>query len=186
MTDLTMGLPSPPDRFFMNMMEMSNLVYDLVSRINKKGYPVVSPELVQLATGILQSYDRRSLIEGFIKSSQEKHDTWNRILEKDESFMHENALSIFSNLPSHHVEAFKTILLLKDSNGEPIVDQTDRHNLWSFFHSYVKIAIKFIHDERKPYCRNSEFRYAVKYFPEVNLDYHAKKWGIKLPFPQKE
>lgn len=186
MSDLGLNLPSHTDRFFMNMTEMSNLVYDLVYRINKMGYPVVSPELVQLATGILQSYDRRTLIEGFITSSQEKHGTWDKIFDKDETFMHENALGIFSNLPSHHVEAFKSILLLKDPNGNPLVDQVDRDNLWMFFHSYVKIAIKFIHDERKPYCTGGQCRYAVKYFPEINLDYHAKKWGIKLPFPQKE
>lgn len=180
------SLPSHMDRFFANMMEMSNFVYDLVDRIKKLGYPdVVAPELIQLATGILQSYNHRDLIEGFIKKSEEENGTWDKIFEKDETFMHDNAFIIFSNLPSHHVDAFKSILLLKDSSGNFVVDKVDRDTLWKFFYSYVKIAIKFIHEERKPYCRGDEFRYGVKYFPSIQLDVHAKKWGVKLPFPQK-
>ncbi len=186
------GGPSHVERFFENMIVLSNFVCDLVTRVStlmdqegKDGIApggMPSPELVQFGTGLLQSYNRRDLIEGFIGHSK---DHWDKIKECNEEFMQENAFLIFANLPSHHVDAFKNLLLLKDSNGNHLVDKIDRDTIWKFFHSFVKIAIKFIHDERKPYCRNGEFRYSVKYYPEIQLDSHAKKWNVKLPFPQK-
>ena len=74
---------------------------------------------------------------------------------------------------------------MKDSQGNKLVDETDRDTLWRFFFSFVKISIKFVHDEREPYYIDGQFRYAKKYFPEIDLQVQSKKWGIKLAFPEK-
>ena len=176
------SIPSHCDRFFENMIENSNFIYDLTMRLKRKGHDIVDPEIINFGTQILRAYDKKELLEGFITHSEEH---WDKILNVDESFITENAFSIFSALPTQHVSAFKEIFEKKNPDGSPVVDQSDRDIIWRFFKSYVRIAIKFIHDERKPYCLDNECRYAIKYMQDIDIQKHAKKWDIKLPFPRK-
>jgi hypothetical protein len=175
--------PSHVDRFFGNMLEISNFIYDLIFRLNVKGYKVVNPQIVKIGAELLKGYNKVDLLENFIKYSEK---FWTEIKSKNEEFINNNVALIFSNLPAEHVKAFQEIFSTKDTSGNLVVDSIDRETLWKFFHSYVKIAIKYIHDRRGPYSREEVCRYSTKYLPDIDLQKHALLWNVKLFFPKEK
>lgn len=74
-----MEIPPPEDRFFMNMKELSGVIYDLVTEMKTKNHIELDPSLISMASVILfEQFNHRSMIEGFITNSHHyacKHTT---------------------------------------------------------------------------------------------------------------
>ena len=176
--------PSPQERFSANVKELSCLIHGIVVKAHKEGYPVINPLLVELASGMIEFFDKRTLIEGFIIHS---HEFWPLIKQKEASFFVNHAHVIFQDLPVGHVDDFKKLFTLKTPQGQSIVDKEDIEELWSFFGSLVKISIKHVHQQRVPQTSKVPngviYRYTVNYIPEVDVGRHASMWEVRLDFP---
>ena len=175
------------DRFFSNMMDFTNYLLDLVERINKNGHDQIRPSDIQIGSVILENFDRKELIEKFIAKS---HMYWDKFFEKEDEYMISNAGVIFSTLPDKYVSIFKEIFTLADREGRLIVDQDDRDIIWAFLHPFIKISINYIHNKQEPYTNtDGKRRYKERFtirdepVPDLNVSLHARKWGIKLFFP---
>ncbi len=178
-----MDLPSPEERFFTNVLDLTQLIHDLGKIIYAQGYELVHPNLISLCGAFLANYDKTKLIRNFISYS---YPHWEQIRLREDIFFDEHAMEIFKDLPLNNVNAFKIMYTLKDKDGNRVVSIEDREDIWAFFESLVKICIKYIHQGRRPATKttNGERKpiYTCRFCDEVELEKTAKKWGIKLEF----
>ena len=174
-------LPSEEERFFRNMMGLSSLMYELITECWEAGHQIVSPTLISIAESALKSYNKKILINNFIKYS---NNYWDQIKERNEIFFIEHANDIFHDIPIKDVNLFSVLFTAKDKNGNFVIDSSDREAIWEYFDSFVKICIKYIHKHRCMKKINTEngiiLRYTQKFFPLIKIRENAKKWGIKL------
>jgi len=187
------GSPSPEERFHTNVVGLGELLYDIVREVNNKGYQIITPQVIELAVRVLEKLDHTTVIHTFINKSHEKEGNtdlkehcWEKIRVRDRTFFLQNAGKIFSDLPMSRVNAFSQMFSLKDTDGNFVVSKEDEEEIWEYFESLVKIAIKYIHEKRQPILIRHESeeirRYENTFFEEVDLSFHAKSWGIELEF----
>ena len=180
-----MQAPPEEERFQKNAVVLCNLVQKCVQDLNKAGYNSISPLAVSMATTLVGSFDKNYLIQGFIDNSHKE--CWDQIKKHDEEFFTKNAGEIFKMLPTERVNLFKDLFLTRTPNGQPVVPQNSKDQMWDLFDALVKIAIKYIHRNRQPYSRdyNGELvhAYHASFYDEVDLSHHADVWKVKLDFP---
>lgn len=156
------------ERFFGNVQIMAEIVYDNINFLYSQGYSNISPVLVSLAVNILSSFDKVYLINGFIENS---HIFWDSILRRDEIFFIENTATVFKYLPLEKVNLFKDLFTIRDKNGNIIISQEIKDQLWDIFGAMVKICIKYIIRMRKI----EEY-----FFDEIDIKYHKTRWNINV------
>jgi len=186
------GKPSPEERFHANVIGLGELLFDIVKEVNGKGYDILTPKAIEVAVRVLERLPHTSIINTFIKKSHEteikefKDHWWEKIRGRERTFFLQNAGKIFSDLPMNQVNAFSKIFSLKDAEGNFVVSKEDEEEIWEYFESLVKIAIKYIHEKRHPILirRASEEtrRYEFSLFDFVDIGEHAKAWEIDLKF----
>jgi len=197
------NLPPPEERFYANIVKMTGLIRSIVVAANKAGYNGVTPFVVDLAAKYLrENYDKKSLIEGFIRQSHPPldphhpeagldHTYWDKILAKDEDFFREKAFDIFKSLPVDAVAAFKSLSTYRHpETREPIIKPDEKEEIISYFHAFVKISIKYIHAMRQPYMieNNGHQKFYYKnpnFMKDINILQHAKKWNVQLEFTRE-
>lgn len=173
------------ERFAKNTTIMAQAVHESVTKLYNAGYKTVDPALVLLAVTVISAFDKHYLIQGFIENS---HDTcWDGIKKRDEIFFVENASKIFKYLPMDKVDLFKDLFLTKDAQGNSVVSQSLKNQLWDLFDAMIKISIKYIHKGRNPYSyptpEGVTNTYGASFFDEVDLHRHAETWKVQLEFP---
>lgn len=169
-----MALPPPEERFCENINGVIETVTFGVQEAQRKGHSIISPLLLSLAGAAIAQYDKRFIIETFINKS---HEHWDKIRAHNRNFFIENAADIFSDLPLGNVEAFKKLFTLRDGDGKPIAGEEFEDELWSTFESLVKICVNYIHENRE---MDASGEYAYEFFEHVDLERHAKTWGMNL------
>lgn len=181
-----MSNPAPEEeRFAKNTTIMAQAVHESVQRLYNAGYRTVDPTLVALAVTVISAFDKHYLIQGFIENSHDK--CWDYIKKRDETFFVDNASGIFRYLPMDKVNLFKDLFTTKDSNGQSVVSQSLKNQLWDLFDAMIKISIKYIHKGRSPYSYSTSDSvvnaYGASFFDEVDIAHHSKVWKVKLDFP---
>jgi len=195
--------PTLEKRFETNMIHLSELLTEIITKLHQEKKTTLSPLIVSLIGGFIKGFSTKKTLENFIFYS---HKNWSQIKNRDEDFFVENADQIFADLKNYvnkadgHVEAFKELFTLKNSKGEYEVGTDDRDAIWAFFDSLVKIGIKYLHKvkgpvfiqhngkKKKAYLNN--FSKNRKFLGEIKISGrsgHAKIWGLskKLVWPNK-
>jgi hypothetical protein len=173
------------ERFAKNTIIMAQAVHESIKRLYDAGYKTVDPNLVALAVTVIAAFDKHYLIQGFITNSHDK--CWDGIKKRDEVFFVNNASDIFRYLPMDKVNLFKDLFLTKDSQGNSVISQSLKNQLWDLFDAMIKISIKYIHKGRGPYSFLTDEgvinTYGSSFFDEVDLNRHTRVWGLNLDFP---
>ena len=182
-----MSLPSEEERFGFNVEGLCETVVVLIKKFNDCGVNTVSPMLITLASKFVSTFTKKKVINGFIEKSYE---FWNQIKTRNNDFFLENATKVFGDIPIDNVDVFKGLCTAKDRNGNFIMTSKDYDELWPFFESFVKISIKYIHKERKPYTSRTSreviYGYENPKFAEyINLPKAAEEWLIKLEWKER-
>ncbi len=183
------------EKFASNMDDFITFIISLFNDCERNGCTIVPNFLLSVGVKQVKSYGTRELVEYFATCS---HEHWDSMHNKEEKYFDENMDSVFKGLQMSNVNAFKLLLEAKDKNGELIVIGDDRNNIWEYLHAFVRIIIVFIHQERQPIVleyvdsndnlimvngrKKVKPAYRKAYLEEINLSYHAKKWGIKRRF----
>jgi hypothetical protein len=175
------------ERFAKNVTIMVEAIQESVRRVYNQGIKTIDPSMISLIATIISSFDKNYLIQGFIENSHEK--CWEYIRQRDENFFIENAGDIFKYLPSEKVNLFKDLYQAKDANGNNVVSESLKDQIWRLFDAMIKISIKYIHKGRAPYSYSTNEgvvnAYGADFFGEVDISSHAKKWGVVLEYPPK-
>lgn len=157
----------PEERFKVNVITLSQLIYNVVCDAANRGFNIVDSKLIVIASGILAGYNNRIIIDNFIKRS---YLCWGQILTKHRQFFSEKSDDIFRDLPMGKVSAFKQLFESKDKNGNPVISPEIEEQIWNFFHTFVKISIKYIYKERMK---------DGKFMTEIEIS-DGKKKGVEL------
>ena len=173
------------ERFARNATIMVEAIQESVKRVYDQGIRTVNPLMITLIASLISSFDKNHLIQGFIENSHDK--CWDCIKRRDENFFIDNAGDIFKYLPADKVNLFKDLYLAKDANGNSVVSQSLKDQIWSLFDAMIKISIKYIHKGRSPYSYASQDglinAYGSEFFGEVDIGRHSHIWGVILEFP---
>lgn len=123
------------------------------------------PNMVTLAPGLVQSYDKVELIESFIKNS---HIHWDKIKERDEHYFIQHLDEVFTKLSPDMLLLIKDLYFASNSkDGRHIITSSFKKNLWDNLDALVKISIKYIHKH-------------MGIFKGIDVKYHAKVWQLEL------
>lgn len=177
--------PAPEEeRFAKNTTIMAQAVLEGVKRLYDAGYQTINPTILELAVTVISTFDKHYLIQGFIENSHTK--CWDNIKKRDESFFVQNASDIFKYLPMDKVNLFKDLFLTKDRNGNPVVSQSLKNQVWDLLDAMIKISIKYIHKGRAPHSYDTDEgprnAYGSSFFDEVDIAHHASVWNVQLEF----
>lgn len=179
------------ERFYQTMIELSNLLYEIISVCYENKYTTLNPLTIKAAELIIKLCEYDTIIVNFIDYSlsiieNNKVVIWEKILTRDESFFLENANDIFakdSYVPVDNINAFKIIFTTLDPQGNPIISDEEKIIIWEYFDTLLKISIKFIHDGRKPYLNdNQESCYKERYYSDIPILEYAKRYNLQLSF----
>jgi len=184
-------IPPPSERFRDNMVALTRHIAKTVKRVSSLGYQIVKSDLVSIVAEYLNLMDGKVLIGTFITKS---HSDWDKIFKAEEKHFMDNADKIFAGLPVDNINAFKSLFILKDSNGKQVVTEEEKQVIIKGFKSFVKISIHYIHEEKQPYIQVmkkadgttvSSLKYKEdKLFPGIDVASEALKWGLALKIPQ--
>lgn len=163
-------LPPEEDRFYSNSVDLAKNVVHIVKDTNKRGITNIAPGLLDFCMLYIGGYDKKAAIVNFVKSS---YPHWEQIRKKEVKFFAENAGSVFSQFPGGNVQAFGALYEAKDKEGKPALADATIETLWGYFHSLVKISIKFIYRERE----NKDY---TEHFGKINPEKEASLWSLDL------
>jgi hypothetical protein len=172
-------------RFSINASILAQAVQDGVQTLYNQGFKTVNPKLIESVAMVITLFDKDYLIQGFIENSHQF--CWDKIKERSENFFIDEANNIFRYLPIDKVNLFKDLFLTKDANGNNVVPESLKEQIWCLFDAMVKISIKYVHKKRLPISHsvNGTLRraYRAPFFNDVDINHHSKVWGLELEFP---
>lgn len=179
----------PPEeiRFTTNVVDLLKGLQPLLSYLHSMGYKVLAPGLISLGIGYMTAADPHAAITSFIQSSSKY---WDKIKNRDEAFFMENGGSLFTNIPvdEENINVLASMFGLRDSHGRMIIDDAIKDDVWSVFHSLVKICIKYLHLHRGPYMNGDKGAYGEVFMDDVvdnrALALMADSWSVMMPFPR--
>lgn len=134
------SVPSPEERFKETVCDFAAVILEILNDVRSKGFDELDPRLVEIAGTILSKVNNDKLIRGFIVKS---HGYWQQIFDRKEEFIIKHSSDIFVDIPLEHVDSVKTLFITEQANGEPYLEDEDKEDIWAFFHSMVKISIKY-------------------------------------------
>lgn len=176
--------PTHIDRFYENILDLIKLIQELIGFCYDRGHKHVHPLIIGMAAAAISQFDRKIIIDNFIKYSWK---FWDKIIARDQEFIAEHADEIFFDLDQNHVDAFKMLYTSKDDRGRPIISQEDLDAIWDYFDSQIKICIKYIHENRKVVLKSTpngmKPGYTVDFFPEIKLSKYTEHYRINLKYP---
>ena len=190
-----MSSDNPSERFKSNLI----ILIDIIADMFEEGYEnkVVKNDfkILGLLKIIVKKYDGSKMLTNFIKKT---NPYWEKIRDKDldyfkdlglqlfdiargeglEKYKSESDDDFFKSLSSSHVDNFRTLLEGEyEVDGEKleILDDERKADIWKILHSFVRISIVFIHQERK----YKDSKYTVEFFPDISVKENIDKWEIK-------
>jgi len=190
-----MSSDNPSERFKSNLI----ILIDIIADMFEEGYEnkVVKNDfkILGILKIIIKKYDGSKMLTNFIKKT---NPYWEKIRDKDldyfkdlglqlfdiargeglEKYKSESDDDFFKSLSSSHVDNFRTLLEGEyEVDGEKleILDDERKADIWKILHSFVRISIVFIHQERK----YKDSKYTVEFFPDISVKENIDKWEIK-------
>lgn len=186
-------------KFAKNIEEFINMLREIFNDCKESGCQIVPDILLEIGIREIKSYATREIIESLIDCSNYH---WEEMHEKNESYFEKNLALIFSGLKMENVGLFKKLLVAQDENGELIVTDIDRDNIWNYLHAFIKLTLSFIHEERGPMLKivvNQQGKimtdkngralktpiYTREYMPKIDLSKYFKLYR-KSPISQDD
>jgi len=167
-------IPTEEERFASNLKILIKAIQSQVEKLQRYGKQTIDLTTLSILEGFLMSIDRNELINGFIENS---HEGWDKIKIRDDDYFVNNAFKVFSKVPVDKINIFREIYLAKDQNGNLLLSDKLKNDIWNLFDSLIKISIKYIHRMRKP---NNKKQYTKPFLEQVNLSHHVQNWKINL------
>lgn len=176
------------ERFHENMFDLADLMHELIGVCYDNGYQDINPGMVEAAKAFLSFYDKEKALTNFITYS---YPYWGAIIDRDHQTIFNNAGDIFKDLQLNNlgdkINAFKVLYSATDKSGTKIVSADDIEAVMQFFDSFIKIAIKYVHDKRVPRLRKnadgtSRKVYLNKCFEDIKLNEYINHYKMVLEF----
>ncbi len=186
---------SSVEKFKANLL----ILIDIVSEMFEEGYEnkVIGSDfkLLPILKIVIKKVPGDRLLKNFIKRT---NPYWDQIHEKDVSYFKNLGLELFdmvkdkgveeytkdsddgflSKISGNHIDLFKELMEGEyevDGEKVPILDDERKEDIWKILHSFVRISVVYIHNERK----YQDGKYQVEFFPEIKVKSNIEKWNIR-------
>ena len=186
---------SSVEKFKSNLL----ILIDIVSEMFEEGYDnkVIGTDfkLLPILKIVISKSPSDYMLKNFIRKT---NPYWDKIYEKDIEFFKTLGLDLFNlvkdkgveeytkgaddgflnKISGNHVDLFKELIegeYIVDGEKVSILDDERKEDIWKILHSFVKISIVYIHQERK----YQDGKYQVEFFPDVKVKSNVSKWNIK-------
>jgi len=132
---------------------------------------------VKAATVFLENYDEERLMERMIEKTSPH---WNKIIVKDENFFLKESDKIFGELPIS-IDLFSSLF------SKDFLSRDEKNKIWSYFHTFVKLACQYIHYMRGPVAiydgnRLVSGEYSKDFKKNIEIKPCVKALNFKLKF----
>lgn len=158
-----MANSTPEIRFKENFSGIIDVVYDIALKATKSGYDKLDPTIIKIVGGFVEGLTPTQIIETFITST---YSYWNEIRVKDQDFLMKKADQIFTTFS----DKFSLFRGLFDGG---YVSEADMEILWSYFHSFVKISIRY---QRESLDKGRKMETPVS---QSQVRESMEEWGLK-------
>lgn len=176
-------IPPAPERFYANVCTVIELARESSKELREKGGTSLNDDVIDIAAGVLSRRARDNLIQLFIEKGHAE--CWDKVIEKDSQFFLANADRLFGSVQGFDLNVFQDVFR-KDASGNFLLSATLIEDVWDTMSAMVRISIVYIHSSRKPKQMYIEGQlmncYTANFLDQVNIPYHAQKWGISLNF----
>lgn len=173
----------PEERFKNNLNHLGELLIDLITEANTRGFNAIDSNMARMGVGMIQCINNHTLIRGFIEKS---HKFWDNMLDKEneseeqalnrkQQFLLNHSTIIFSELPLDSVNSVKGLFTATDSEGEPLISIEDKEDIWAFFRALVKCSINYYNENE-----GAQLLLSRKLPSTFNIQEEANKWKIEL------
>jgi hypothetical protein len=163
------------DSFSANFEELLQIIGKLIAYAEKQNVPLRIASSTTLALVKVFIGDSLSLAENFVAKTYEY---WDKIKDKDKSFLISNIDKIFSSIPSDAISDVTTLMQVKNpGTKEYLFDSAMEADVWNYLQAMVVNCIKLVHYGREPCCNTK--KYTVVYFPKIKLASLIKAWEVK-------
>ena len=172
---------SNEDRFATNVSSIFIMVGQCIDIMNENwaDNKKIDTGILKLAGNFIDSMDKKQLVQQFILKS---HKFWNEIKERNENFFLEHSSGIFGHIgngiAAKYIDSFSTIFRERNRDGDFIINEDLRDDLWQAFQALVKISIKYIHTEREMEDGEYKYEFMNDIIPDIMTT--AKEWKITL------
>jgi hypothetical protein len=186
---------SSVDKFKSNLVILIDIFTEMFDEGYEKNVIDSNFKLMSLLKIVISKTSGDRMLKNFIKKS---HLYWDQILNKDIEYFKSMGLELFGvvkdkgldeytkdsgdsfleKLSGNHVELFKQLLEGEyEENGQTvsILDDERKADIWKILHSFVRISIVYIHQNRK----YRDGKYNVEFFPEIKVKSNIEKWNIR-------
>lgn len=180
--------PDESNRFYSCVENLLAIAGDASNELQLKGINGISGGIMAIAKAYLAGRDRRELIQLFIDKGHEE--CWGKVSVKDDDFFLNNAERLFGKIRGFDLNIFQDVFR-KDANGKFLLSQELIDDVWITLDAMIRISIKYIHVNRGPgqvEVAGQEYKencYYSVFYDTVNLEAHAKTWGMELKFTKE-
>jgi hypothetical protein len=136
-------MASPEERFYINILDFFDVIYQMSERKKSK----INPVVFELGKNYIENLDKKKIIDMFIEASGPS--IWDRILKRDIKFCIDYFINYVYNLTKIN------ILSIIDSNDpealfkELFSSPEEIEVFWEYMRSFVRIGINYILQNEK-------------------------------------
>ena len=180
---MTDSAPPAPERFYANVCTVIELAREASKELRQKGGTSLDDNIIDIATGVLSRRARDNLIQLFIEKGHAE--CWDKVIDQDSQFFLANADRLFGSVQGFDLNIFQDVFR-KDAAGKFLLSASLIEDVWDTMAAMVRISIVYIHASRKPRQMVLDGQlmncYTANFLDQVDIAYHAQKWGIPLSF----
>lgn len=159
---------APLERFRYLLEALTEVLQEIVQRAKDEGCKEAKPDLLRMATGIIQSLHDKDIMISFIANS---YPYWDRIREGKRETFSKYLFEILKDLPE--IESFKVVMEGRNSRGQSYVKVDDIDYMFDALRQMVKTSIRYMFLIKKTVGNiNLELG--------INLESEIKKWNITI------
>ena len=152
----------PLERFRYLLEALTEVLQEVVQRAKEQGCKDARPDLLQVATGIIQSLHDEDIIRSFITNS---YPYWSKIKEGKRDTFSKYLLQILKDVPQ--INSFEVVMNGRNSKGQAYVTEDDIDYMFNALRQMVKTSLRYM-------------AVAKTTVGNINLKEEIERWGIQL------
>ena len=152
----------PLERFRYLLEALTEVLQEVVQRAKEQGCKDARPDLLQVATGIIQSLHDEDIIRSFITNS---YPYWSKIKEGKRDTFSKYLFQILKDVPQ--INSFEVVMNGRNSKGQAYVTEDDIDYMFNALRQMVKTSLRYM-------------AVAKTTVGNINLKEEIERWEIQL------
>jgi hypothetical protein len=136
-------MTSPEERFYINIIDFFDVIYQISDKKKSK----INPVVFELGKNYIEKLDKTKIIDMFIEASGPK--VWDKILKRDIKFCIDYFVSYIYNLTKIDI-----LSIIESNDPEALFNELfsspeEIEMFWEYMRSFVRIGINYLLSNKK-------------------------------------